>query len=187
MTYNMESFLKSSVDIYLSLSRSRGFQANLRTAAAPFIGEDHSGSPQGAPCGHGQTLYCPHCRHAFPQSESVPDSLYRATMRKLMEAVANPTSSAPGVTDCGVMGPVAAKILMKVLYAARMARPDLQRAICHLACFVTKWDASCDRRLHRLMCYISSTYHLRLVGWVGDDASEISPHLFADANLGGCV
>ena len=93
MTYNMESFLRSSVDLYLSLSRSRGFQANLRDVATPFIGEDHSGSPQGAPCGHGPALYCPHCRHAFPQSESVPDNVYRATMRKLMEAVGNPVSS----------------------------------------------------------------------------------------------
>ena len=66
MTYNMESFLRSSMDVYLSLARSRGFAANLRDVPTPFIGEDHSGSPQGAPCGDDPTLYCPHCRHAFP-------------------------------------------------------------------------------------------------------------------------
>ena len=37
------------------------------------------------------------------------------------------------------------------------------------------------------MCYIHSTYHLRLVGWVGDEAQHISPHLYADADLGGCT
>ena len=66
MTYNMESFLRSTVDLYLSLSRQRGFCANLRDVATPFIAEDHSASPQGAPCGSGQAVYCPACRHAFP-------------------------------------------------------------------------------------------------------------------------
>ena len=61
------------------------------------------------------------------------------------------------------------------------------RAVCHLACFVTKWDASCDRKLHRLMCYVHSSYHLRMVGWVGDSSADLSPHLFADADLGGCT
>ena len=56
MTYDMEAFLRSTVDLYLSLSRSRGFQANLRGVATPFIAEDHAASPQGAPCGTGQPV-----------------------------------------------------------------------------------------------------------------------------------
>ena len=170
MTYNMESFLHSSVDLYLDLSRKLGFQSNLRDVATPFISEDHTESPQGARCSTGPVLYCPHCRHAFPQSESVPDSVFRATMKKLVRAAgvtipnvkarsdlgpcgaSGSLSAAGGDTDCGIMGSIAAKVLMKVMYAARMARPDLQRAICHLACFVTKWDSVCDRKLHRLMC-----------------------------------
>ena len=35
------------------------------------------------------------------------------------------------------------------------------------------------------MCYIHSTYNLRLTGWVGDEAKEIAPHLFADADFAG--
>ena len=100
---------------------------------------------------------------------------------------ASVNSSAVGDASGGVMGPIAARVLMKVMYAARYARPDLQRAICHLACFVTKWDPTCDRKLHRLMSYIHSTLHLRLIGWVGDEARDISPHLYADADLGGCT
>ena len=53
--------------------------------------------------------------------------------------------------------PYAAKVLMKVLYAARYARFDLLRAVCYLAQYITKWDEQCDRRLYRLMCYIDST------------------------------
>ena len=40
--------------------------------------------------------------------------------------------------------PYAAKVLMKILYAARYARLDLLRAVCALALFITKWDEQCD-------------------------------------------
>ena len=39
----------------------------------------------------------------------------------------------------GELSPVASRILMKVLYAARMARPDLLRATCYLATRITRW------------------------------------------------
>ena len=81
--------------------------------------------------------------------------------------------------------PYAAKVLMKVLYAARYARPDLLRAVCWFAQYVTKWDDSCDKRLHQLMCYIHSSYHLWLTGWVGDPPDSMGPRLFADADFAG--
>ena len=75
---------------------------------------------------------------------------------------------------------------MKILYAARMARFDLLKAVCTLACFVTKWTAECDRKLHRLVCYIAASKHHRQIGWIGDEASDLAPHLFADADFAGC-
>ena len=51
---------------------------------------------------------------------------------------------------------IAAKILMKIMYGARFARPDLLRAVCVLARRITKWDDDCDKkaaspgRLHQL-------------------------------------
>ena len=75
---------------------------------------------------------------------------------------------------------------MKVLYGARMARFDLLRAVCALACCVTKWDTNCDRKLHRLMCYINSTLHYRQVGWVSQDEDDAQPTLFTDADFAGC-
>ena len=87
----------------------------------------------------------------------------------------------------GKLQPIAARVLMKILYGARLARFDLLRAVCYLATFITKWDASCDKKLHRLMCYINSTLNLRMVGWVGDKISDVSPHLFADVDLAGCL
>ena len=61
----------------------------------------------------------------------------------------------------GELAPVACKVLMKILYAARMARYDLLRATCFLATRITKWDAACDRQLHRLVCYINTSLELR--------------------------
>ena len=75
---------------------------------------------------------------------------------------------------------------MKLLYAARMCRFDLLKAVCSLAQKVTRWDGECDRRLHRLMAYVKSSVDKRLVGYVGDGPEGWTPHLFTDADLAGC-
>eukprot|EP00972_Heterocapsa_arctica_P034154 5027856-Heterocapsa_arctica.AAC.1 len=72
---------------------------------------------------------------------------------------------------------------MKILYAARLARFDLLRAVCLLATCVTKWTSECDRKLHRLVYYIHSSKHLRMIGWVGDGLAAVQPHLYADADF----
>ncbi len=81
----------------------------------------------------------------------------------------------------------AACVLMKCLYGARMARFDLLRAITSLACQLTRWTPECDRKLHRLMCYIHTSKHLRMIGYVGNSLNEVQPHLFADADFAGCA
>ena len=96
-------------------------------------------------------------------------------------------STTGGCIPAGKLQPIAAKILMTVLYAARDARLDLLRPICHLACYITRWTSDCDRKLHRLMCYIHSSYHLQMVGWVGDKPEDVQPFLFADADFAGCT
>ena len=75
---------------------------------------------------------------------------------------------------------------MNVLYGARMARFGLLRAVCSLATQITKWGACCDKRLHRLMCYIKGSIDVRMVGSVGDEPQDVSPVLFADADFAGC-
>jgi len=86
----------------------------------------------------------------------------------------------------GVLQPHAAKVLMKLLYGARLARFDLLRAINHLAGYITKWTPDCDKRLHRIMCYVHTSLHYRMIGWVGDKPDQLEPHLFADADFAGC-
>ena len=83
------------------------------------------------------------------------------------------------------IGPL--KVIMKVFFAARFARPDLIRACTHLALYVTKWDRRCDQKLHRVMCYIKATLRWRHIGWVRDGIDDVAPHLFADADFAGCA
>jgi len=85
------------------------------------------------------------------------------------------------------LGKVASSILMKILYIARYARFDLLRITCKLATRVTKWTAEDNKRLHRLMCYIASSYELRLTGWVGDKPNCCNMNLFCDADFAGDV
>ena len=86
----------------------------------------------------------------------------------------------------GELADVALKILMKVLYGARMCRYDILRATCVLARRVSKWDKECDKRLHRLMMYIRTTADYLTYAYVGDPPEKCSLGLFADADFAGC-
>ena len=37
------------------------------------------------------------------------------------------------------------------------------------------------------MCYVRSTKHYRLVGYIGDPSHALSPLIYADADLAGCA
>ena len=74
---------------------------------------------------------------------------------------------------------------MQVLFAARMARPDLLKAINYLARRITVWTELCDKLLHRLMCYINSTLDLAMVSIVGDPAKDLRLELFVDSDFAG--
>ena len=83
----------------------------------------------------------------------------------------------------GRLQPIASKVLMKVLFAARMARWDLLRATQSLASRVTKWSRDCDTALHRLICYINSS--LDTWGFIGDKIGDCKLWLFCDADWAG--
>ena len=85
----------------------------------------------------------------------------------------------------GVLAPIAARVLMKILFAARMARFDLLRAVQGLAARVTKWSTECDKALHRLVCYIHSTLDVRLRAFIGDSIANCKLWCFDDADHAG--
>ena len=86
----------------------------------------------------------------------------------------------------GQLSSMAAMMLMTILYSTRVARFDLFKIIAFLAKRITRWDAKCDRRLHRLMCFVWSTIDDQMVGWIGDEPHVLGLHLFCDASLTEC-
>ena len=44
----------------------------------------------------------------------------------------------------------------------------------------------CDRRLHRLMCYVFTSADDNMIGWMGDHPSLLTIHCFCDADFAGC-
>ena len=79
----------------------------------------------------------------------------------------------------------ASKVLMKIWFAARMARPDLLRATQSLASHVTNWSVECDIALHRLVAYAHSSTKVVMEGFVGDSFDDCELWLFADADHAG--
>ena len=82
----------------------------------------------------------------------------------------------------GSLAPVAAQIVLKMLWLARNYRYDIYFTVNYLARFVTKWSAACDAMLFHLTCYINSTVHYVQQCAVGDTAEHINIGLFVDAN-----
>ncbi|CAE7624163.1 Clec16a [Symbiodinium sp. CCMP2592] len=113
-----------------------------------------------------------------PEFDTNPD---RPAVNRLLGHSAD-TPVPPGK---GVLGDCAAAVLMKILYGARMGRYDLIRPVQALASLITKWDGLCDKKLHRLVCYINSTLDLNLYGWIGDAPEMLELVLYCDADLAG--
>jgi hypothetical protein len=114
-------------------------------------------------------------------------------------AKASPSSLKKAATPCiddhqlapedfdnkGVLEPVCARIVLKVLFLARMGRPDLLWSVNTLAREVTRWNAACDKRLLRLISYLNSTQDWVQVCFVGDKAEDCKIALFTDASFAG--
>ena len=112
------------------------------------------------------------------------ESLQQVLAEEKLERDAHKAVSTAEATE-GILKPVASKILMKILWAARLARPDLLRVISGLATKVCKWTTKEDKALYRVICYIESSMEFQLTGWVGDPLADVSPHLYADADFAG--
>ena len=148
MTYDMSDFLSSCVDRYCELAKIT--KDKLKKVATPSLDENST-------------------RRESDSNDLVwPLSLGKKdTKEDTDELQEDATATATGK---GKLADIACKVLMKVLYAARMCRCDLLKAIGALASRITKWDEICDAELHRLMSYIKSTVDVKLTSYVGDKA-----------------
>ena len=81
----------------------------------------------------------------------------------------------------------AARVIMKIMYGARMARPDLLRTIAYLARFLTKWNEDMDKRLQRLMSYIHHSYSYRTYAYMGEEQPTSTLDIYSDSDYAGCT
>ena len=82
----------------------------------------------------------------------------------------------------GVLATSACKILMKILWCARLSRPDLMKGIGDLTRRITTWSRADDKRLHRLMCYLYGSKGYTLQGHIGDPPELLKLCLYTDAD-----
>ena len=85
----------------------------------------------------------------------------------------------------GELADKASSILMKMMWLARLARPDLLRVTTWLATKIQKWCCGCDIALFRAICYIECTKEHMLTGHVGNGRDEVFLEYFVDADLCG--
>ena len=90
-------------------------------------------------------------------------------------------------TSPGTLAPSAASVLMKILYLARCCRFDILHPVCTLAREITKWNRACDKRVHRLICYMHLTRLHRLEPFVGDKPEERAIIMYTDASFADCT
>jgi len=81
-----------------------------------------------------------------------------------------------------VLAESASRILMKILWAARLCRPDYMKAIGDPTKRLTTWSVADDKRLNRLMGYIKQSAKLRLVGKIGNSIQDLKLSLYTDAD-----
>ena len=112
MTYDMESFLEQCVEKYKEIA---GKDVRLKHVATPSLPEDTKQHPARAPCSKGDMNVCPWCSCSFSGRGNTPHS----ESAKGINDAADPNSEVRGE-----LAPHAASILMKLLYAARIARFD---------------------------------------------------------------
>ena len=85
----------------------------------------------------------------------------------------------------GELSPIAARVVLKALYVARIARMVIMWAVSMLARDVTRWTAACDRRLHRLISFMHHSKDWAHICYVVDLPSKRDIVLFSGASFAG--
>ena len=142
----MERFAKDCVNVFCELS---GYAKDkVGTAPTPFLDEANdpllvleepvSSPPQGGTAGKGKNT-------PPPQGGAV---------------------NAVG-TGSGKLSNIADRVLMEIMYIARLARQDLLRVVGALTTMITRWGEMCDRKLFRIIKYMNGSAQWRHIGFIG--------------------
>ena len=73
----------------------------------------------------------------------------------------------------GKLSSVNSRIVLKILFFARIARPDCLGACNQLSREVSRWTAACDKRLFHLISYINDTKDWVIKCMVGDPVDQL--------------
>ncbi len=179
--YDMESFLAQCVERYLQCAPTG---TKMKRASTPLLHDSGDFGPARNPT-EDVGAHCEWC--GFVAGSTV--SQVGGDSGSPINAAAGTPSTVPKFIekddDRGQLADSASSVLMKVLYAARMARVDLLRPVQGLAKHFTKWKKRHDQELYRLVCYIDTTKHKKMIGWVGNELADLQPHLFSDSDFAG--
>ena len=144
-------------------------------------------------------------KHVFERNGDVTDvyfdmSDFVKSARQMYENMTNkPLKGAPSPylpegsiplnewEERGELAGEASKVLMKVLWAARLSRPDVIKAIGDLTRRVTKWSRADDKRLHRLMNYLWESREYCLKSRIADRQEDLRLVLYTDADHSSAV
>ena len=85
----------------------------------------------------------------------------------------------------GELSHVCSQIVLKLLYLARIGRPDILWSVNKLARSITKWTKACDKRLNRLISCIHHTCEFKQYCHVGNTAKQCRLGLFQDSDFAG--
>ena len=113
--------------------------------------------------------------------------LYETLSKRKLKPAASPYVNDGSLTDSdwdvkGSLSAEASRILMKVLWCARLARPDLNKAISDLTRRLTCWSVADDKRLHRLMSYLYGSRKFTLKGYIRDPPELLRLCCYTDAD-----
>eukprot|EP00435_Cladocopium_sp_Y103_P075165 s9_g54.t1 len=87
----------------------------------------------------------------------------------------------------GQLLPVAARLVMKLMWLCRTSRPDITFAVNVFAKHITIWTANDDRRAARLIGYLSSTIDLAHFMVINDRLEDLHLALYCDADFAGDI
>ena len=136
--YDMSDFLRSCVERYKELTGV----VSLRKAATPFLPEPTK--PDFSHCEAGPLVEPTPCEALQEVMDCIGGQGTRTLAAGTPKATAKQAEEVDNPDIPEQLTPYAAKVLVKILYAARYARLDLLRAVCALAQRVSRWDRECD-------------------------------------------
>ena len=122
-------------------------------------------------------------------AESIVNDYVRLIGHAKLKRVSTPFLSKTTVLEeaptKGELARSASSVLMKLMWLARLSRPDMLRVTTWLATKVQQWTTECDNHLFRAISYLNETKDHLLTGHVDDDLNDIYVELFCDADFCG--